>query len=153
MSDFIVPDSSSEDATASDDFHRDSSTHSLTDSDSVGCLSDGDSSKSITVPEMTRVDDGNENRVKTRRMHAENQGTIIICLEVNVNDWFLKTLKKSTAVSDEDIGAGSISENSPAHPWWHEFISDEDLEDYKNGPKLILLFAILKQSEKLGDKV
>jgi transcriptional regulator ATRX len=37
--------------------------------------------------------------------------------------------------------------------WWSEYVTDEDLEDYRKGPKLMLLFAILRQCELIGDKV
>ena len=37
--------------------------------------------------------------------------------------------------------------------WWSEFVSEQDFEDYEKGPKLILLFAILSQCEKIGDKM
>lgn len=37
--------------------------------------------------------------------------------------------------------------------WWHKFVKSSDLTDYKQGPKLILLFAILRQCELIGDKV
>lgn len=44
-------------------------------------------------------------------------------------------------------------EYEPVNDWWHQFVDSSDLEDYKQGPKLILLFAILRQCELIGDKV
>lgn len=40
-----------------------------------------------------------------------------------------------------------------AGAWWRPFITDEDIDDYKQGPKLVLLFAVLRECELIGDKV
>ena len=59
-------------------------------------------------------------------------------------------------VSYAELGVDLEDVNSPAevaNAWWNEFVTDEDLEDYRKGPKLMLLFAILKQCELIGDKV
>ena len=38
-------------------------------------------------------------------------------------------------------------------PWWKQFIQGDELENIKYSGKLVLLFSILKECEKIGDKV
>ena len=52
-----------------------------------------------------------------------------------------------------DLEAARDSPPEAMNEWWNEFVTDSDLEDYKQGPKLMLLFAILRQCELIGDKV
>ena len=52
-----------------------------------------------------------------------------------------------------DLDAPRDSPPEVMNQWWSEFVTDDDLEDYKKGPKLMLLFAILRQCELIGDKV
>ena len=38
--------------------------------------------------------------------------------------------------------------------WWKQFVQDEDAyDDINNSGKLVLLFSILRECEKIGDKV
>lgn len=37
--------------------------------------------------------------------------------------------------------------------WWLQFVQHEHFEDMRESAKLLLLFAILKESEQIGDKV
>lgn len=52
-----------------------------------------------------------------------------------------------------DLDLNKMNISAPKECWWREFIIEEDFEDQRNGPKLILLFAILKQCEEINDKV
>lgn len=38
-------------------------------------------------------------------------------------------------------------------PWWRNLVSEEDLEDPTKGPKLLLLFQILKYCQQIKEKV
>lgn len=40
-----------------------------------------------------------------------------------------------------------------AGEWWNQFIEPEHFEDLRVSSKLVLLFAILKEAEQIGDKV
>ncbi|XP_018347089.1 PREDICTED: transcriptional regulator ATRX homolog [Trachymyrmex septentrionalis] len=45
------------------------------------------------------------------------------------------------------------SESEVATEWWLQFVQPEHFEDMRESTKLLLLFAILKESEQIGDKV
>ncbi|XP_018359340.1 PREDICTED: transcriptional regulator ATRX homolog isoform X1 [Trachymyrmex cornetzi] len=45
------------------------------------------------------------------------------------------------------------SESEVATEWWLQFVQSEHFEDMRESAKLLLLFAILKESEQIGDKV
>ncbi len=53
----------------------------------------------------------------------------------------------------EEIKEENEVEDLIADAWWRSFVSEADFDDYKQGPKLVLLFAILKECETIGDKV
>jgi transcriptional regulator ATRX len=44
-------------------------------------------------------------------------------------------------------------EKSKPLAWWKQFIDGDELENMKYSGKLILLFSILRECEKIGDKV
>lgn len=52
-------------------------------------------------------------------------------------------------VSKED------EEDKKSNPlaWWKQFIEGDELDNIKYSGKLILLFSILRECEKIGDKV
>ena len=37
--------------------------------------------------------------------------------------------------------------------WWKDLISNQDFEDYSKGPKVLLLFSILKECKRAGEKL
>jgi transcriptional regulator ATRX len=37
--------------------------------------------------------------------------------------------------------------------WWKQFIEGDEIENIKCSGKLVLLFSILRECEKIGDKV
>ncbi|XP_018051427.1 PREDICTED: transcriptional regulator ATRX-like isoform X3 [Atta colombica] len=45
------------------------------------------------------------------------------------------------------------SESEVTTEWWLQFVQHEHFEDMRESTKLLLLFAILKESEQIGDKV
>ncbi|XP_046748498.1 transcriptional regulator ATRX-like [Diprion similis] len=54
----------------------------------------------------------------------------------------------------DEITINSDDEDAPqAGEWWSQFIEPEHFEDMKISSKLVLLFAILKECEQIGDKV
>jgi transcriptional regulator ATRX len=54
-----------------------------------------------------------------------------------------------TEVSKED----EEGEKTNHLGWWKQFIEGDELENINHSGKLILLFAILQECEKIGDKV
>jgi hypothetical protein len=46
----------------------------------------------------------------------------------------------------------SVEPSKADHPWWRDFANDEDLFDRRSGPRLELLFAMLKKFEQLDEK-
>jgi hypothetical protein len=50
-------------------------------------------------------------------------------------------------------GQDEDDEKSNPLAWWKQFIEGDELENMKYSGKLILLFSILRESEKIGDKV
>jgi transcriptional regulator ATRX len=45
------------------------------------------------------------------------------------------------------------AEKSKPMAWWKQFIVGDELENMKYSGKLVLLFSILRECEKIGDKV
>lgn len=68
---------------------------------------------------------------------------IILRLEIGITDLRSNSEKLQNDCNNE------VSESY----WWSKFITNEDIENYKQGPKLVLLFAILRACETIGDKV
>ena len=74
------------------------------------------------------------------------------------------SIPDSDEIQTSDSGKISLSGSDPSgrrpassplvdEPWWRQFVSNEDFEDHKIGPKVTLLFAVLKECEILGDKM
>lgn len=53
----------------------------------------------------------------------------------------------------EIVGEGENELPVETREWWSEKIKPEHFEDIRVSAKLTLLFGILKESEKLGDKL
>ncbi|XP_046489570.1 transcriptional regulator ATRX isoform X2 [Neodiprion pinetum] len=54
----------------------------------------------------------------------------------------------------DEITIKSEDEDAPqAGEWWSQFVEPEHFEDLRISSKLVLLFAILKECEQIGDKV
>lgn len=73
----------------------------------------------------------------------------------NVEIIFRKIIAKSftdLGLQDEDLYTEDI-ESAEQIVWWKSMISEEEMEDYRMGPKIVLLFAILRQCESIGDKL
>jgi transcriptional regulator ATRX len=52
-----------------------------------------------------------------------------------------------------EAGRDENDEKSNPLAWWKQFIEGDELENMKCSGKLILLFSILRECEKIGDKV
>ncbi|XP_047111302.1 transcriptional regulator ATRX homolog isoform X1 [Schistocerca piceifrons] len=59
--------------------------------------------------------------------------------------------------SDNDIIEITEKENEEeeqkSSEWWEQFVTEEEMDDIKSSGKLMLLFYILQECEKIGDKV
>lgn len=60
----------------------------------------------------------------------------------------------SEADKDDD-GDNNDGDDEKANPlsWWKQFTEEDVLENMKYSGKLVLLFSILRECEKIGDKV
>jgi transcriptional regulator ATRX len=56
-------------------------------------------------------------------------------------------------IEPETLETGKDDEKSNPTAWWKQFIEGDELENMKYSGKLILLFSILRECEKIGDKV
>jgi transcriptional regulator ATRX len=58
----------------------------------------------------------------------------------------------SYVLEPEVISVEEVEKSKPV-AWWKQFIEGDELEDMKCSGKLVLLFSILQECEKIGDKV
>lgn len=107
------------------------------DSDSEGSLRDfindgSDSDTSSSGSDIQSVSNSDEEVDKTRK-----RGT------------------RANPVMEEEPVAVNLEKNEEPHSdeWWEQFIKEGDCEDMRVSCKLLILFAILKQSHMIGDKV
>ncbi|XP_012269869.2 transcriptional regulator ATRX-like [Athalia rosae] len=68
------------------------------------------------------------------------------------------TYKSTRSTRANPIDVASVKMDADPEPvqsseWWRQFVEPEHLEDMRTSSKLLLLFAILKESEQIGDKV
>lgn len=65
--------------------------------------------------------------------------------------------KKEMGINDEELmsldNAGPAKEDNMEDVWWKNMVTEEEMNDYRMGPKLVLLFAIIQQCENIGDKI
>lgn len=65
----------------------------------------------------------------------------------------MRHLKLVACFPDLDAVKSEEEEAPQAGEWWSQFVEPEHFEDLRISSKLVLLFAILKESEQIGDKV
>lgn len=75
-----------------------------------------------------------------------NFSEIIAHSYVTVSVFILYVLEPEVVSVDE-------AEKSKPVAWWKQFIVGDELENMKYSGKLVLLFSILRECEKIGDKV
>lgn len=54
---------------------------------------------------------------------------------------------------EEEEPAEKVEETVEEAAWWSQFVNEDQFNDLRISTKLMLLFAILKESESIGDKV
>lgn len=59
----------------------------------------------------------------------------------------------SEAEKDDDDDNDHDDEKANPLSWWKQFTEEAVLENMKCSGKLVLLFSILRECEKIGDKV
>ncbi|XP_031833039.1 uncharacterized protein LOC116427168 [Nomia melanderi] len=128
-----------------------------------------------THPVVLRLNAEKVERMNEKKLSSDSEGS----LKDFINDDSESDSTTTSSSSDENENADS-AESNPApknirstrstnpdvavviepeetekkdEEWWTQFIEPDDFEDMSISSKLVLLFAILKECEQLGDKV
>lgn len=128
--------------------------HSSEESESASGSEDGKSDSSV----VSIRSDSSVKQAKKRLTRASKQGQnlptcttrcILQHAQRKINNCF-RSLE--LGLPDEVLDVDDIDSTEQV-VWWKSMISEEEMQDYKMGPKIVLLFAILRQCESIGDKV